>query len=45
VKVDAHSLEQDQWRIVEESRTQAPDRECELAREVADLMEAELRKG
>lgn len=42
---EAAKLEQDQWRIVEELRTQAPEKERELAREIADLMETELRKG
>jgi len=38
-------LEEDQWKIIEALRTQAPDNERELARQVADLLEKELRKG
>jgi hypothetical protein len=41
----AAELEQDQWRIIEDLRTRAPDNVRELAREVADLLEKELRKG
>jgi hypothetical protein len=37
--------EEDQWRIIEDLRTQAPENERELARQVADLLEKELRKG
>jgi hypothetical protein len=36
---------EEQWRILENLRTQAPEPERELARQVADLLEAELRKG
>jgi hypothetical protein len=42
---EAAIQEEDQWRIIEELRTQAPENERELARQVADLLEAELRKG
>jgi len=42
---EAAVLEQDQWRIVENLRTQAPESERELAGEVANLMEALLREG
>lgn len=42
---EAAVLEQDQWRIVEDLRTRAPENERELAGEVADLMEAVLREG
>lgn len=41
----AAEIEEDQWRIIEDLRTRAPDNERELAREVADLLEKELRKG
>jgi hypothetical protein len=41
----AAEIEGDQWRIIEDLRTGAPDNERELAREVADLLEKELRKG
>jgi len=35
----------DQWHIIDNLRTRAPDDERELAREIAELMEAELRRG
>ena len=41
----AAKLEEDQWGIIEDLRTGAPDTERELARQVADLLEKELRKG
>jgi Asp-tRNA(Asn)/Glu-tRNA(Gln) amidotransferase B subunit len=41
----AGTIEEDQWRIVDDLRTRAPEDESELARAVADLLEAELRKG
>src|SRR5262249_39538675 len=41
----AAELEVDQWRIIELMRTRAPDSVRELVREVADLLEKELRKG
>jgi hypothetical protein len=41
----AAMAEEDMRRIIEELRTQAPENEREWAREVADLLEAELRKG
>jgi hypothetical protein len=41
----ACELEMDQWHIIDDLRTRAPDDEKALAREIADLMEAELRKG
>jgi len=42
---EASILEEDQWRIIESLRTQAPENERELARQVADQLEEELRKG
>jgi Asp-tRNA(Asn)/Glu-tRNA(Gln) amidotransferase B subunit len=41
----AGELEMDQWHIIDNLRTRAPDDEKELAREIAELIEAELRKG
>jgi len=38
------AIEQNQWRTIEELRTRAPEGERELAREVADWMERQLRK-
>jgi hypothetical protein len=42
---EAGILEQDEWRIINDLRTRAPESERELARVVADLLEAKLRKG
>ena len=33
-------MELDQWQIIEDLRTRAPENEGELARKVADLLEA-----
>jgi hypothetical protein len=41
----AGTIEEGQWRIIDDLRTRAPKDESELARTVADLLEAELRKG
>jgi type II secretory pathway component PulF len=42
---EAAILEGDQWRIIENLRTKAPENERELARQIADQLEEELRKG
>ena len=41
----AGKLELSQWKIIENLRTKAPEGQRELASNVADLLEAELRKG
>jgi hypothetical protein len=41
----AGELELDQWQIIEDLRTRALENERELARKVADLLEARLRNG
>jgi hypothetical protein len=41
----AGELELHQWQIIEDLRTRAPENERELARKVADLLEARLRNG
>ena len=42
---EAAILEGDQWRIIENLRTKVPENERELARQIADQLEEELRKG
>jgi Asp-tRNA(Asn)/Glu-tRNA(Gln) amidotransferase B subunit len=42
---EAARQEQEQWRIVEDLRTNAPEDQRELAQAVANLLEGELRKG
>jgi hypothetical protein len=37
-------MELDQWQIIEDLRTRAPENQRELARELTDLLAAELRK-
>jgi hypothetical protein len=41
----AGTIEGDQWRVIDDLRTRALKNESELARAVAELLEAELRKG
>ena len=38
-------MELDQWQIIEDLRTRAPENQRELARDLTDLLAAELRKG
>jgi len=42
---EAGVLEQQQWQIVQNLRTQAPEDQRELAQDVANLLEEQLRKG
>jgi hypothetical protein len=39
-----NEIELDQWQIIEDLRTRAPENQRELARELTDLLAAELRK-
>lgn len=41
----AGELETDQWQIIDDLRHRAPQDEAELARAIAAVLEAELRKG
>ena len=38
-------IELDQWQIIEDLRTRAPENQRELALELTDLLAAELREG
>ena len=38
-------LDEYQWRIIKNLRTEAPEKERELASQMADLLEAEMRRG
>jgi hypothetical protein len=39
-----NEIELDQWQIIEDLRTRAPENQRELARELTDLLAAELGK-
>ena len=40
-----NEIELDQWQIIEDLRTRAPENQRELARELTDLLAEELRKA
>lgn len=41
----ADTLEVEQWQIIQNLRTKAPEDQRDLAQDVAKLLERELRKG